>query len=214
MATTSGQPMPMAESRCHSSTMPMINPRNGSTTDRNITICWNNGMRCSCWLGLSEFSAAQVRAGVIRSTSASPFATTNTSRASVVIIGAADKGPTAHIIAIMCPADSRDSRDASDSHPRDMDRDIDVAKVDHPRIERAVREILLAIGENPEREGLLKTPSRVARAYAELMAGLHDDPRRHLKTVFRERYDEVVLLRDIEFHSLCEHHLPPFTGRE
>jgi GTP cyclohydrolase I len=85
--------------------------------------------------------------------------------------------------------------------------------VDTPRIERAVREILLAVGEDPDREGLLKTPGRVARAYVELMAGLHDDPRRHLKTVFHERYDEVVLLRDIEFHSLCEHHLLPFTGR-
>jgi GTP cyclohydrolase I len=87
------------------------------------------------------------------------------------------------------------------------------AKVDVPRIERAVREILLAIGEDPDREGLLKTPNRVARAYGELMAGLQDDPRRHLKTVFNERYDEVVLLRDIEFHSICEHHLLPFTGR-
>src|SRR5207247_9521139 len=64
-----------------------------------------------------------------------------------------------------------------------------------------------------DREGLLKTPSRVARSYAELMAGLGQDPRSHLKTVFHERYDEVVLLRDIEFHSLCEHHLLPFTGR-
>ena len=86
-------------------------------------------------------------------------------------------------------------------------------EVDGPRIERAIREILLAVGENPDREGLIKTPSRVARAYGELMAGLHDNPRRHLKTVFHERYDEVVLLRDIEFHSLCEHHLLPFTGR-
>src|SRR4051812_28874988 len=86
-------------------------------------------------------------------------------------------------------------------------------KVDAPRIERAVREILIAIGEDPDREGLLKTPSRVARAYGELMAGLHTDPKQHLKTVFHERYDEVVLLRDIEFHSLCEHHLLPFTGR-
>lgn len=85
--------------------------------------------------------------------------------------------------------------------------------VDLPRIEKAVREILSAIGENPEREGLKKTPNRVARAYAELMAGLYEDPREHLKTVFKERYDEVVLLRDIEFHSLCEHHLLPFTGR-
>src|SRR5207237_7683814 len=87
------------------------------------------------------------------------------------------------------------------------------AKVDFPRIERAVREILLAIGEDPDREGLKKTPSRVGRAYGELMSGLHIDPREHLRTVFHEHYQEVVLLRDIEFHSLCEHHLLPFTGR-
>jgi GTP cyclohydrolase I len=99
--------------------------------------------------------------------------------------------------------------DASDAHPSDMPP----AKVDIPRIERAVREILLAVGENPDREGLLKTPNRVARSYAELMAGLKENPRAHLKTVFHERYDEVVLLRDIDFHSLCEHHLLPFMGR-
>jgi GTP cyclohydrolase IA len=85
--------------------------------------------------------------------------------------------------------------------------------VDLKRIEKAVREILLAIGEDPDREGLLKTPNRVARAYAELMAGLREDPRYHLKTVFKECYDEIVILRDIPFHSLCEHHLLPFTGR-
>src|SRR5215212_2654356 len=99
-------------------------------------------------------------------------------------------------------------RDASDALPADMP----AANVDLPRIEKAVREILLAVGENPDREGLLKTPNRVARAYAELMSGLQDDPRRHLKTVFTERYDEIVLLRDIAFNSLCEHHLLPFTG--
>jgi GTP cyclohydrolase IA len=60
---------------------------------------------------------------------------------------------------------------------------------------------------------LIKTPNRVARSYAELMAGLRQDPRKHLRTVFTERYDEVVMLRDIQFHSLCEHHLLPFTGR-
>ena len=87
------------------------------------------------------------------------------------------------------------------------------ANVDLGRIEKAVREILIAIGENPDREGLARTPNRVARAYAELMAGLKIDPRAHLRTVFHERYQEVVLLRDIEFHSLCEHHLLPFTGR-
>ncbi len=99
--------------------------------------------------------------------------------------------------------------DASDARPTDMPP----AKVDIPRIERAVREILLAVGEDPDREGLVKTPNRVARAYGELMAGLQDDPKRHLRTVFRERYDEVVLLRGVEFHSLCEHHLLPFSGR-
>ncbi len=102
-----------------------------------------------------------------------------------------------------------DDDDASDPRPATMEP----AKVDIPRIERAVREILLAVGEDPDREGLLKTPNRVARAYGELMAGLQDNPKRHLKTVFNERYDEVVLLRDIEFHSLCEHHLLPFTGK-
>lgn len=98
---------------------------------------------------------------------------------------------------------------SDDVEPRDMPP----APVDMPRIEKAVREILIAIGENPDREGLVKTPNRIARAYGELIAGLHDDPRRHLKVVFTERYDEVVLLRDIPFHSLCEHHLLPFTGR-
>src|SRR4051812_565545 len=102
-----------------------------------------------------------------------------------------------------------DDDDASDPKPRDLAP----AAVDVPRIERAVREILLAVGENPDREGLLKTPNRVARSYTELMAGLGEEPRTHLKTGFYERDDEGVLLRDIEFHSLCEHHLLPFTGR-
>jgi GTP cyclohydrolase I len=87
------------------------------------------------------------------------------------------------------------------------------AKVDAPRIEAAVREILLAVGEDPQREGLLNTPSRVARAYAEMFAGLHENPREHLRTVFSADYDEVVLLRDIPFASMCEHHLLPFQGR-
>jgi GTP cyclohydrolase I len=91
--------------------------------------------------------------------------------------------------------------------------DAETRGVDQARIEKAVREILLAVGEDPSREGLAKTPSRVARSYAELMAGLTVDPRRHLKTVFHERYDEIVLLRDISFHSLCEHHLLPFVGK-
>lgn len=87
------------------------------------------------------------------------------------------------------------------------------AHVDMPRLERAVREILIAVGENPDREGLLETPSRVARMYAELFSGLHSDPREHLQKVFTEKYDEVVLVRDISFNSMCEHHLLPFMGR-
>ena len=86
-------------------------------------------------------------------------------------------------------------------------------KIDHARIERAVREILLAVGEDPDREGLHETPARVARMYAELFAGLHLNPRRHLKKFFTERYDEVVLVRDISFQSTCEHHLLPFLGK-
>jgi GTP cyclohydrolase I len=84
--------------------------------------------------------------------------------------------------------------------------------VDRPRIERAVREILLAVGEDPDREGLCETPARVARMYAELFAGLHRDPRRHLRKFFSETCDEVVLVRDIIFNSVCEHHLLPFMG--
>jgi GTP cyclohydrolase I len=86
------------------------------------------------------------------------------------------------------------------------------SQVDTPRIERAVREILSAVGEDPNREGLRDTPARVARMYAELFAGLHDDPRVHLRKFFTEKYDEMVLVRDISFNSMCEHHLLPFTG--
>lgn len=85
--------------------------------------------------------------------------------------------------------------------------------VDHARIERAVREILAAVGEDPDREGLLETPARVARMYAEMFSGLHDDPRVHLKKVFTEKYDEVVLVKDISFNSMCEHHMLPFYGK-
>jgi GTP cyclohydrolase I len=86
------------------------------------------------------------------------------------------------------------------------------SQVDMPRIERAVREILAAVGEDPNREGLRETPARVARMYAELFCGLHDDPRRHLRKFFTEKYDEMVLVRDISFNSMCEHHMLPFTG--
>lgn len=87
-----------------------------------------------------------------------------------------------------------------------------LARVDLPRIQHAVREILAAVGEDPDREGLLETPARVARMYAELFSGLHDEPREHLRKFFTEKYDELVLVRDISFNSMCEHHLLPFMG--
>jgi GTP cyclohydrolase I len=85
--------------------------------------------------------------------------------------------------------------------------------VDLPRIERAVREILSAVGEDPDREGLRETPARVARMYQELFSGLHTDPRVHLRKFFTEKYDEMVLVKDIAFNSMCEHHMMPFIGK-
>jgi GTP cyclohydrolase I len=85
--------------------------------------------------------------------------------------------------------------------------------VDQPRIEAAVREILLAVGEDPDRDGLKETPARVARMYSEIFGGLHLEPGRHLQKVFEEQYDEMVLVRDISFNSMCEHHLLPFMGK-
>jgi len=84
--------------------------------------------------------------------------------------------------------------------------------VDLVRIEKAVREILIAVGEDPDRDGLVKTPARVARAYAELLAGLRVNPSQVLTTTFEADHDELVLVRDIEVMSLCEHHLLPFRG--
>jgi GTP cyclohydrolase IA len=85
--------------------------------------------------------------------------------------------------------------------------------VDTGRVEKAVAEILEAIGEDPAREGLAETPARVAAMYEELFAGLHDDPARHVTVTFAADHDEMVMVRDIPFASLCEHHLVPFIGR-
>ena len=85
--------------------------------------------------------------------------------------------------------------------------------VDLDRIRRAVREILLAVGEDPDREGLLETPDRVARMYAEIFRGLRQDPTVHLNKLFTQKYDELVLVKDIRFESTCEHHLLPFIGK-
>jgi len=90
--------------------------------------------------------------------------------------------------------------------------DVYTQAVDQERIKCAVREILLAVGENPDREGLRETPTRVARMYAELFGGLHVDPRQHLRKFFSETCDEVILVRDISFNSMCEHHMLPFMG--
>ena len=92
---------------------------------------------------------------------------------------------------------------------------LDPAKVpefDHDRAEKAVRELLYAIGEDPSREGLRDTPARVARAYAEMTAGLRQSPEQVLTTTFDIGHDEMVLVKDIEVRSHCEHHLVPFTG--
>ena len=86
-------------------------------------------------------------------------------------------------------------------------------KIDIERIEKAVREILLAIGEDPSREGWARTPQRVARMYEELLGGAMEDPREHLAQTFPEKYDEIVLLKNIPFSSMCEHHLMPFIGK-
>ena len=86
-------------------------------------------------------------------------------------------------------------------------------EIDQERIAAAVREILFAIGEDPDRDGLLDTPNRVARMYAEICAGLHQEPSEHLATMFEADHDEMVMVRDIPMYSLCEHHLIPFIGK-
>ena len=85
--------------------------------------------------------------------------------------------------------------------------------VDKNKIETAVRMILEAVGENPDREGIVDTPARVARMYEEVFGGLHEDPSKHLQVYFSEEYDQYVLVQDIVFHSMCEHHLLPFFGK-
>lgn len=112
--------------------------------------------------------------------------------------------------------DSRSSRWTVADFPT-LDIDEGPAKesspVDQARIRKAVREILLAVGEDPDREGLVETPDRVARMYTEMFRGLHQDPRVHLQKNFTQDYDEMVVIRDIAFSSFCEHHLLPFTGK-
>jgi GTP cyclohydrolase IA len=85
--------------------------------------------------------------------------------------------------------------------------------VDINKIEQNVREILIAIGEDPDRNGLIETPRRVAAMYEELFTGFHSDPSEHLQVTFEEHHDEMVMVRDIPFTSLCEHHLVPFMGK-
>ena len=85
--------------------------------------------------------------------------------------------------------------------------------MDHEKLVLAARMILEAIGEDPEREGLIETPERVARMYEEVFSGLGDEPIDRMKTIFTEEYDEIVVVKDIPFFSMCEHHLLPFTGK-
>ena len=101
----------------------------------------------------------------------------------------------------------------SDSiNPISTDASVVTTPVDQPRIEAAVREILLALGENPDRDGLIQTPSRVAKAYVELVAGMRQDPAEVLSTTFDLGHEELIVVRDIEVQSLCEHHMLPFHG--
>ena len=86
-------------------------------------------------------------------------------------------------------------------------------EIDAKRAEAAVRELLIAVGEDPDREGLLDTPSRVTRMWSELLSGMSDDPSRHLERTFEIDHDEMVMVRDIEFTSMCEHHMLPFIGK-
>ncbi|WP_439332850.1 GTP cyclohydrolase I FolE [Tetzosporium hominis] len=88
-----------------------------------------------------------------------------------------------------------------------------VTTVDLHKIENAVKMILEAVGEDPAREGLIETPKRVAKMYAEMFEGLHQDPKEYFKTIFHEDHEELVLVKDIPFHSMCEHHLVPFYGK-
>src|SRR4051812_27514657 len=109
--------------------------------------------------------------------------------------------------------------DAGDLGLDDASEAVEVARpsyskaVDQPRIREAVREILLAIGGEPDRHGLKGPPDRIARMYAEVFRGLREDPSVHLKEFFPEKYDEMVLVKDIRFASFCEHHLLPFIGK-
>lgn len=88
-----------------------------------------------------------------------------------------------------------------------------MANVDHAKIEEAVKMILEAVGEDPGREGLLDTPKRVARMYEEIFSGLQQDPNEYFETIFGENHEELVLVKDIPFYSVCEHHLVPFYGK-
>ncbi|MFT5299308.1 MAG: GTP cyclohydrolase I [Mariniblastus sp.] len=99
------------------------------------------------------------------------------------------------------------TREASVNSRKAIETDVDIEA-----IKGAVRTILIAVGEDPDRPGLQETPRRVAHMYAEMFSGLNLDPARHLEVTFPEQYDEIVLIKDISFTSMCEHHLLPFTG--
>ena len=105
-----------------------------------------------------------------------------------------------------------ESQETASRRPRNTQTRVLPGEVDLPAIESAVRQILTAVGEDPDRPGIVETPRRVAKMYAEMFSGLRTDPARHLKVTFPESYDEMVLVRDIQFNSMCEHHLLPFNG--
>ncbi len=119
-----------------------------------------------------------------------------------------ETGPTTSDDVFLPSFSNHDRTTDANARPRESADAVDKQSL----IEAAVRTILKAVGEDPDRDGLLQTPARVARMYREMFEGLSLDPARHLETTFPEDYDEIVLVRDIPFTSMCEHHLLPFTG--
>ena len=105
------------------------------------------------------------------------------------------------------PSDTSTLQQPSTPHPNGSNQ------IDRGRVAAAVRELLVAIGEDPDRDGLTRTPERVAEMYTEICSGIHDDPARHLEVMFEADHDEMIMVRDISFASICEHHLVPFIGR-
>lgn len=125
----------------------------------------------------------------------------------------AEAGRTTVLEGAPIHATTHDSRNGKGGRSMEAEQSPEQRTMDRPRLERAVREMLLAIGEDPEREGLSDTPKRIAESYGFLFSGIHEEPAEHLRVGFQEEYREMVLMRDIPFYSVCEHHFLPMVGK-